>query len=53
MADGGVAATAYTLETLRTPVKPGFDDLAGAEAAFVEEVKASKASPIVAQRLGR
>lgn len=51
--DGGVASTAYTLETLRTPEKPGFGNLAEADAAFDEEVKASEASPLVAQRLGR
>lgn len=53
LADGGVAATAYTLESLRTPEKPGFGSLAEADAAFLKEVELSEASPFVAERLGR
>jgi hypothetical protein len=53
LADGGVAATAYFLESLRTPEKPGFDSLAEADAAWLKEVELSEASPLVAQRLGR
>jgi hypothetical protein len=53
MADGAVAATAYYLESLRTPEKPAFNSLAEADAAWLKEVELSEASDFVAQRLGR
>ena len=52
-AGGGVADTAYSLESLRTPERPGFGSLAEADAAWLKEVELSEADPFVAQRLGR
>jgi|GEM_PF-3942905 len=53
LADGSVAATAYILESLRTPEKPGFGSLAEAEDAYLKEVALSEESDFVAGRLGR
>jgi hypothetical protein len=51
--DGVVAATAYILESLRTPEKPAFNSLAEADAAYLKEVGLSEESELVARRLRR
>jgi hypothetical protein len=53
MGDAGVDATAYSLESLRTPERPDFTSLAEANATFDKEVAMSSPGPFEAEKSRR